>query len=250
MLADRYYTSVSDLVNRASLGDRLMYNRIMREQPASIRNIQANSLFRKLQIKEGPFAAYLEWALTQRFDYACVDSMQAFRNAERAITRQGQVRHGKDRHEKDDRFDLSDRSRWVLGFDNRAKLALFEQRAVEAFRAVEDSNRKIREQKRADEERSQRAFTCQTLSNIQWQELDVAPLLERLTAIDRTLRELHEGNTALQQIDRRIKLQEEAVRKSEAALIGVKAQVERLEKEKRDIRSKLDSLRERLKAMN
>lgn len=250
MVEDRYYTPVSDLVNRASLGDRLTYNRIVREQPASVRHIQANSLFRKLRIKEGSFAAYLEYALTQRFDYACVDSMQAFRNAERALTRQGQVRHGKDRHEKDDRFDLGDRSRWVLGFDNRAKLALFEQKALEAFRAVEDCNRKIRDHKRADEEQAQRAFTCQTLSDIQWQEMDVAPQLERLAAIDRALQELHEGNAALRQIDRRIKAQEETVRKSESALIGVKAQVERIEKEARDMRSKLDSLRERLKAMN
>jgi uncharacterized protein YPO0396 len=55
--------------------------------------------------------------------------MQAFRNAERALTREGQVRHGKARHEKNDRFRIDDRSQWVLGFDNREKLALFETEA-------------------------------------------------------------------------------------------------------------------------
>ena len=50
MVEDRYYTSVSGLVDRASLGDRLMYNRVMREQSASVLHIQANSLFRKLGI--------------------------------------------------------------------------------------------------------------------------------------------------------------------------------------------------------
>jgi uncharacterized protein YPO0396 len=250
IVEDRYYTAVSDLVNRASLGDRLMYNRVIRDISVAGRRMQGNSLFRKLQVKEGPLAAYVEYVLTQRFDYLCVDSMHAFRNTERALTRQGQVRHGKDRHEKDDRFDLSDRSRWVLGFDNRAKLDLFQQKAVDTARAVEDCKRRIVEQKHADEQRSQRAFTCNKISDVQWQEIDVAPLSERLTAIDRLLREMLEGNTALREIGLRIKTQEETVGKAEKALIGVKAQVERLEKDAQQCRAKLGALQERLRAEN
>jgi uncharacterized protein YPO0396 len=62
--------------------------------------------------------------LRRRFDYACVDSIQSFRRADRALTREGQVKHSKTRHEKDDRRNASDRRHWVLGFDNREKLAL------------------------------------------------------------------------------------------------------------------------------
>src|SRR3954453_10844085 len=95
----------------------------------AVRSISANSLYHKLQLQSGNFAAWLEAELKQRFDYACVDSLQAFRNAERALTREGQIRHGKTRHEKNDRFRIDDRSQWVLGFDNREKLALFEKEA-------------------------------------------------------------------------------------------------------------------------
>jgi uncharacterized protein YPO0396 len=250
LVEERYYPAVSDLVNRASLGDRLLYNRVAREPSPSARHIQPNSLFRKLDIKKGPFAAYLEGTLMLRFDYACVDSMQAFRSAEKALTRQGQVRHGKDRHEKDDRFDIDDRSRWVLGFDNRAKLALFEHKAQQAASAIDECTRKIRDFKQADQQRGDRLLACQTLANIQWREIDVAPVLDRIAAIDRTLHELQEGSAALRQIDRRLKAQDEVVRKSQTALIETKAQIGRIEKEMRDVRARLDPLRERLKGMD
>jgi uncharacterized protein YPO0396 len=247
MVEERYYAAVSDLVNRASLGERLLYNRVTREPAASTRHLAANSLFRKMQIKEGPFAPYLENTLAQRFDYACVDSMQAFRNADRAITRQGQVRHGKDRHEKDDRFDLNDRSRWVLGFDNRAKLALFEQRAQAAAAAVTDCDRRLRALDGEMKERDRRALTCQTLANVQWQEIDTAPPIERLAAIERTLRELEEGNASLHEIGRRLDALERSEKKAQDALIKCKGELAGIEKEAREVRGRLEPLRERLK---
>src|SRR5581483_4046009 len=226
LVEERYYSAVSDLVNRASLGDRLAYNRVAREQSLLPRRTQPNALIHKLQIKDGPFSSYLHSTLMHRFDYACVESMQACRNAERALTREGQIRHGKDRHEKDDRFDLNDRSRWVLGFDNRAKLALFEQRAIEAARALEECNRNLRELRQSDEQRSHRLLACQTLSNIQWQEIDIAPLADRIGAIDRMLRDLEQGNTVLRELDRRLKAQKKALDKAEQSLIEIKGESE------------------------
>ena len=248
IVEERYYPAVSDFVNRTPVGDRLLYNRVGREQAAAVRYLQPNSLFRKVQIKEGPFAAYLEHTLIQRFDYSCVDSMQAFRNAERAVTRQGQVRHGKDRHEKDDRFDLNDRSRWVLGFDNRAKLALFERKAQDVALGIDACSRKIRNLRQEDERRGQRLLSCQTLANMQWQEVDAAPLLDRIAAIDNTLRELHEGNAVLKELDHQIAAQKRIVDKAQTVIVGIKAQIESVEKEMRAFRSKLAPLRERLKS--
>jgi len=129
LVEERYYSAVSGYVNEAHLGGRLVYFRMGRVEESAVRPISANSIYHKLQIQTGAFALWLEADLKHRFDYACVDSIQAFRAAERALTREGQVRHGKTRHEKNDRFRIDDRSQWVLGFDNREKLALFEREA-------------------------------------------------------------------------------------------------------------------------
>lgn len=249
LVEDRHYTAVSDFVNRAPLGDRLLYNRVPREPIRPPQRTAQNILTRKLEIKPGPFAAYLESTLTQRYDYACVDSMQAFRNAERAITRQGQVRHGKDRHEKDDRFDLNDRTRWVLGFDNRAKLALFEKKAQDSARHVDDCGRALRSLQEEDRRRGDRVLNCQTLANLEWQDIDAAPLVERMAGITRTLRDLHEGNTVLRDLDRQIKAQDSAAAKGEAALIQTKSRRARAANDTAAFRSQLAPLRERLKSM-
>jgi len=56
-------------------------------------------------------------SLPQRFDYACVDSMQAFRNSDRALTAAGTGAAQSRTPEKDDRRDVNDRRSWVLGFE-------------------------------------------------------------------------------------------------------------------------------------
>jgi uncharacterized protein YPO0396 len=62
--------------------------------------------------------------LSRAWDYTLAEDVQEFmRLAERAVTKSGQIKHGRGRHEKDDRFRLGDRSQYVLGWDNAAKIA-------------------------------------------------------------------------------------------------------------------------------
>ncbi len=251
LVEERHYPAVSEYVNRTFLrGERLFYNRVGRDQVQPVQSRQPNSLIYKLQIKEGTFLGYLRSTLLQRFDYACVDSMQAFRNSEKAVTRQGQVRHGKDRHEKDDRRDLNDRSRWVLGFDNRAKRALFERKAQDAGVGIERCRSDMRSLKAEDDNRRQRALNCQTLVNLQWQELDARPVLERINAIDKKLRELQEGNTVLGELARRIEAQTALVNRASQILIEVKSQVGGTEKEMKKYASDLSALRNHSSALS
>ena len=49
--------------------------------------------------------------------------MAEFRRMPTAITKAGQVKGGGGRHEKDDRFRIDDRSRYVLGWSNESKIA-------------------------------------------------------------------------------------------------------------------------------
>jgi hypothetical protein len=55
-----------------------------------------------------------------------------------------------------------------------------------------------------DKNRATRAMQCQTLVNLQWQEIDVLPLLDRISTIERQIREAREGNTTLLQISEQI----------------------------------------------
>src|SRR3546814_20739976 len=79
----------------------------------------------------GSFGDWVCEELKHSFDFECVETLQAFRNASRAVTREGQVKHSTMRHEKNDRHSVTDRNQWVLGFDNKEKWALFKQKAAE-----------------------------------------------------------------------------------------------------------------------
>lgn len=62
------------------------------------------SLVRKLSVQpDSPFYVLIENELAHRFDYACCNSMNTFRREQRAITRNGQIKSGGERHEMDDR---------------------------------------------------------------------------------------------------------------------------------------------------
>ena len=125
LVEERHYSALPNHINHTHLGQRLVYYRTGRPETGQVRPIGANSFVLKLNVREGANSDWLQAELWRRFDYACVDGMTSFRSADRAITREGQVKHSKTRHEKNDRRRVDDRRNWVLGFDNHEKLALF-----------------------------------------------------------------------------------------------------------------------------
>lgn len=125
MVPDDLYQHVSDFVEQTNLGTRLVYYRVKATQdyyPASAESI---SLLAKIEIKaDSEHYHWLHKELHQRFNYHCCEQMGDFRRSEKAITLNGQMKSGKFRHEKDDRHQLQDKSRYVLGWSNKEKIQL------------------------------------------------------------------------------------------------------------------------------
>ncbi|NKN32034.1 ATP-binding protein [Marichromatium bheemlicum] len=128
LVPDAHYAAVADWVERNQLRGRLVYYHVRTPHRDTPPRLHPDSLLRKLEIKpEAPCLGWLEQALAQRFDVACCDTQAQFRREPRALTRAGQVKGPSGRHEKDDRHRLDDRSRYVLGWSNAAKLATLER---------------------------------------------------------------------------------------------------------------------------
>ncbi|MEV4732020.1 SbcC/MukB-like Walker B domain-containing protein [Saccharopolyspora sp. NPDC049426] len=122
LVADEHYAAVSSWIDHEHLGTRLVYYRV----PARIQSgppaAAQRSLYAKLEIKDSPFADWLDKELAHRADLECVEDMTEFRRAPKAITRAGQIKGARGRHEKDDRHRIEDRANYVLGWDNEAKI--------------------------------------------------------------------------------------------------------------------------------
>jgi len=242
LVDDQNYSALSKYINDTHLGQRLVYYRTgrvaqglaLREKP-----VDAGSLVFKLNIKEGNYADWLKAELRQRFDYACVESVQAFRSSDRALTREGQVKHSKTRHEKDDRRKVNDKHNWVLGFNNREKLALFQREAQELALVIEDCKKELNALTDNDNENMVRALRCKTLEDLQWQEIDVAPLLARISAIEKSIYEVREGNTDLSELAKKIAEQQSLITQAEEELHEKKSDYkttrEKIEKDKADL---------------
>ncbi|MDB5846435.1 MAG: ATP-dependent exonuclease SbcCD, subunit-like protein [Rhodoferax sp.] len=134
LVPEPLYARVAEWVDRTHLKGRLVYFSVRPAKPAEPPYQHADALPRKIAIKpDSPFYSWIEQAVWQRFNVVCCNSQEQFRRETKAITRAGQTKGG-ERHEKDDRHRLDDRSRYVLGWSNAAKLGALQstQRVLEA----------------------------------------------------------------------------------------------------------------------
>ena len=100
----------------------------------------------------------------------------------------------------------------MLGFDNREKLALYRKQAQELAGKISDLDERIKALTDQEGARAKRAIHCQTLVNLQWQEVDVAPLLTGIDKLERRIRDALEGNTELKNVADQIERQKKVVK--------------------------------------
>jgi uncharacterized protein YPO0396 len=130
LVPDIYYRDVSEWVDRSHLRGRLVYFHVRPRKQLDYPELHRHSLVRKLSIKsDSPFCDWMERELAHRFDVACCATQEQFCREPRAVTRAGQIKDPSGRHEKDDRHHIDDRSRYVLGWTNEAKIGALEAKS-------------------------------------------------------------------------------------------------------------------------
>ena len=130
LLVDKkYYDKVSEYVDKTNLRGKLIYLKVDTQKEYNpFRNETLNSLLDKIEIKvDTPYFDVVKNFLYERFDIPCVDSLNDFKRFKKALSIHGQFKTNFIRHEKDDRYDINDKSRWVLGWDNLSKLKEFQK---------------------------------------------------------------------------------------------------------------------------
>ncbi len=175
LVDDAHYREFVSLVNSRHLGARLVFHRVKRPNTSPL-TVDDASLFYKLNIKEGYWATWLERELAERFDYTCVDSIDDFMHHARALTVKGQIKHNQTRHEKDDRYNISDRRRWVLGFSNVQKLELFKQNAQKLAVEIAQKDDLIRSCDQKERDILSHMQSAEVALSFDWEEVDIGTL--------------------------------------------------------------------------
>lgn len=197
------YRDVSAWVNGTHLAARLVYYKVPAALPALRRRAERDALAAKLRVKDGtPFEAWLLRELDERFDHICCEDLERFRREVKAVTRAGQIKGKGERHEKDDRFAIDDRTRYVLGWSNEAKIAALEQQAAalaakaQPLHAAKVSLEAARGALRDRIGHMQQLSVFRSFNDLDWR--SVAVEIERLEA---EKRQLAEGSDLLQTLN-------------------------------------------------
>ncbi|MDA3868909.1 MAG: SbcC/MukB-like Walker B domain-containing protein, partial [Gammaproteobacteria bacterium] len=160
------------------------------------------------------------------------------------LTRHGQTKAAGERHEKDDRFSLDDRSRFVLGWSNQEKIAALENRARQQERdmavlgqrisALQDREKRIKE-------------TLNAITKLEeyhdFQELDWQPLARRIAALQEEQQQLESASDLLQTLTQQLKALEQKQQELLAQLDQAKTDRARTEQKIEDAQQLHDDTR-------
>jgi len=220
LVPDAHYRDVAAWVDRTHLRGRLVYFRVRAPRDTALPALDPDSLVRKLVIQpKSEHYAWLEQQLARRFDYVCCDSLDRFRREKQAITRAGQIKAGGERHEKDDRRRIDDRSRYILGWSNEAKIAALETQQTELERRVQAAGdecaRHQREQGRLDE-------TWERLVKLQgfgdFARVDTGSVAIEIDRLQAEREQLEAGSDVLRQLRAQFENLEQALGETEGEL--------------------------------
>ncbi len=224
LVPERHYQAVNKVANRLYLDGRLVYLRTLPHRGREVENLVANSLVNKVTIRgDSEHYEWLERELRTRYDYECCETLADFQQSPRGLTKEGLVKSGRFRHDKDDRHRIDDRRRYILGWTNEEKIVALEKELQSIDRKVAPREKKQRDLQQDIDDQLRRRELLQELirSYEEYPEIDFAG-----------------SSLRLQQLRR----QEEDLRSQDSEVNALRMHIESLEKEHAATRTEINGL--------
>ena len=236
LVPDAHYKAVAECVDGSHLRGRLVYFHVRPRKATELPDLHRDSLVRKLSIKpDSPHYDWLERKLVHRFDVACCATQEQFRRETRAITRAGQIKDPSGRHEKDDRHRIDDRSRYVLGWSNSAKIAVLEAKRRQLETRLGDVGSQIGA---IEVERKGLASRLDALTRLEefsgFDELDWATVATEIAALVDERTRLESASDVLKQLNERLCELQIELKGTETDLHGARDKRAKLEQRRSD----------------
>jgi len=211
LVPDEHYKSVAKWVNETKLGVRLVYYRVKTDD-TSHRSLQthADSVSKKISINtNSQFGVWLHKELTHRFPHICCTEISRFYREVQAITLSGQIKGKGFRHEKDDRHDLNDRRRYILGFSNQKKITALEEDKLKLdnqHEALNDEISTIRKHQGTCQDCLNAISEIERIEN--FSEIDTITKRHEIDELTRRIAALERGSDLLKELYKQLSLLE------------------------------------------
>ncbi len=220
LVPDAHYADVAQWVDSTHLRGRVVYYRVRSATRGELPAPHRDSLVRKLAVKpDSPFYDWLEREVAHRFDVACCATQEQFRRETRAMTQAGQIKAPGERHEKDDRHALQDRSRYVLGWTNAAKIAALEAKARQLEERLGELGAQVGDLQAEQGTLRARLEALSQLGEYSlFRELDWRSLAAEIARQQEVKRQLESASDVLQSLTARLALVQGQLAQTEGAL--------------------------------
>lgn len=236
LVPDSHYKAVEEWVDNYDLRSRLVYYHVQPRRTGNLPEQHPDSVVRKLRLKaDSLHYDWLEREVSHRFNFACCVTQEQFRRETRAITRAGQVKDLSGRHEKDDRYKIDDRSRYVLGWNNREKIAALETKrndlALQMGRVMDARNETLQGRKSLE-------IRLDALTRLDefndFEELNWASVAAEIARLTDELRRLEAASDALRQLNEQLQERLQSRRETDSALQAAREKRAKVEQRRAD----------------
>jgi len=140
LVPDKFYKRVTNYIHEQNLRAKIVYDQVI--DSALTQYAEKNTIIHKLDFHpDNKLAKYVEQQLIQQYNYVALDDEKTLQRYDKAITIKGLIKT-RSRHEKDDRPNQNDPSKYVMGWNSeKKKEALIAQRSklVDAINSANDT---------------------------------------------------------------------------------------------------------------
>lgn len=183
LVRDADLALVRRLIDRRSLGTRLVVEAVPADVPAPRPARARDSLLHRIRVADSPFQTWMQARLTDSFDVSCVSGPDGLDDVERGVTIGGQIKVSARRYEKNDRVPIADRRHWILGSDNQAKIDHLLDRRADAQRDLDRARAELDAHLALGQAVMARRLLLQRVMERAWSEFD--PSAAEQTIVDR-----------------------------------------------------------------
>jgi uncharacterized protein YPO0396 len=246
LIPDAHYAEVQRWVDQHNLRAKLVYFRIAASVRRTDDDVHRLALFNKLELRDDLDHRVRNWMdseLRRRAGAVCCDTPDQFQRERSAITAAGQIKGGNDRHEKDDRWAIGDRSRYVLGWSNESKIAAITAVVGTIERNIQEAAARLASTESVRRSHSDRLMALGKLSmiddynSIDWRQPAAAIALrnDQRTALLETSDKLRQLEEQLVASEQRYAAAEDAFQAANAEVAGLESKVGEREDERTDL---------------
>ncbi|HNN80450.1 MAG TPA: ATP-binding protein [Leptospiraceae bacterium] len=230
IVPDEHYSRVNAYINKTKLKGKLVYFRMFETDNKNIKPSSPKSLFYKLEFKPNSlFTHWIETRILNDFNYICADSLKEFQEEDRAITKEGLIKHSRTRHEKDDRSSIHDKARYILGWSNTDKVKALEEELKNFDNKYSDAYSKMDQLEKEKKAIHKTDLDLREILRFEsFTELDIASIEKVIQETESHKKDLENSTGDLTKI--------------QSKLTSIKSEIQKLEKEKSELEKKRNNL--------